>query len=296
MFQGSMVALVTPFNAEGKLDSSALENLLQRQLEAGTDAIVINGTTGESPTLSLEETLQLIRRTVQIVCGQVPIIAGTGSNCTATTIALSQRALGLGVDACLVIAPYYNRPTQAGLIAHYQALAEAVAMPLILYNHPGRTGCDLWPATVASLAKISNIIGIKEGMGDLNRLAALQELCEPDFCLFSGEDLTAGAFMLQGGHGVISVTANVAPRELKALAAAALKGQRAEALAWQTQLLPLNESLFLESNPIPVKWALSRMGLIENRLRLPLTPLSQDKQKTVEDALVKSGIIATARI
>ncbi len=291
MFQGSMVAMVTPMQANGELDAAALEALLEWHIAEGTDAIVAAGTTGESPTLETREHAAFLEDVVRLVDGRIPVIAGTGSNSTAQTLALTRHAASLGVDACLLVVPYYNKPSQEGLYRHFRSIAETVAIPQILYNVPSRTVADLLPETVGRLAKLSNIIGIKEATGDLGRVARLRELCGPDFELYSGDDSTACEFMLAGGQGVITVTGNVAPRLLHDLCVAAMAGNRATALALDARLAPLHKAMGVETNPMPVKWALQRMGRIQPGIRLPLVPLSDTAQPTVEAALKQAGVI-----
>lgn len=291
MIQGSIVALVTPMKADGEVDVGSLDRLIEFHIKEGTDAIVAVGTTGESATLNEAEHCEVIRLTVKRVAGRVPVIAGTGANATAEAIHLTRRARELGADACLLVTPYYNKPTQEGLFRHYQAVADAVAIPQILYNVPGRTACDLLPATVARLASHPNIIGLKEASGQLNRLPELIASCGPDFLLYSGDDATACEFCLQGGHGVISVTANVAPRSMHEMVALARAGEAHAARQVDAGLAALHRDLFIESNPIPVKWAVQQMGLIPSGIRLPLTWLSEPCQPGVRAALQQAGIL-----
>ncbi len=291
MIQGSIVALVTPMNPDGSLDEAGLRALVDWHVEQGTDAIVAVGTTGESATLDAEEHCRVIRWTVEQAGGRIPIIAGTGSNCTREAIELTREAATAGADACLLVTPYYNKPTQEGLYRHYRAIAEAVAIPQILYNVPGRTACDLLPETVARLARIDNIVGIKEASADTPaRAREIHDLC-PDFPIYSGDDATARQVCLEGGAGVISVTANVAPRQMHDMIAAALAGDRDRAEALDAPLAPLHRALFLESNPIPVKWALHAMGKIPDGIRLPLTWLSPSHRSEVRAALTQAGIL-----
>ncbi len=290
MFNGSMVALVTPMNEAGDIDNDSLNALIDWHIDQGTDAIVAVGTTGESATLTVEEHCDVIRKTVARVQGRIPVIAGTGANSTAEAIELTQHARDLGADAVLLVTPYYNKPTQEGLFLHYQAIAQAVDIPQILYNVPGRTACDLLPETVGRLAKFSNIIGIKEATGDLSRVAVLRQYCGDDFLLFTGEDANTVDFTLQGGQGVISVTANVAPKAMHEMCAAALNGDAEQARAINDRLALLHKNLFIESNPIPVKWALAEMGRIPRGIRLPMTPLSVACHQPVRDALAQAGI------
>ncbi len=292
MFQGSMVALVTPMHEDGSLDFDALERLVEFHIENGTDAIVSVGTTGESPTLNEQEHCEVIRRTVDLVKGRVPVIAGTGSNCTREAIDLSRAAMSAGADACLLVTPYYNKPTQEGLYLHYKAIADEVALPHILYNVPGRTACDLLPETVERLGRIANIVGIKEATGDLERARRILECCGDAIDLYSGDDATARELMLMGGKGVISVTANVAPRAMREMCAAAIAGERDRAETLDAPLEALHRDLFLEANPIPVKWALAEMGLMEHGIRLPLTVLSEPHHETLRKAMASAGVAA----
>ena len=286
-----MVALVTPMAEDGTLDYDALARLIDFHIEEGSDALVVVGTTGESATLDTEEHCEVIRFAVERVSGRVPVIAGTGANATREAIELTERAQGAGADACLLVTPYYNKPTQEGLFRHFSAVAQAVAIPQILYNVPGRTACDMLPETVGRLARVPNIVGIKEATGDLGRVSTLRALCPPDFALYSGDDATAAEFCLMGGHGVISVTANVAPRAMHDLCDAAIAGQRAEAEGIDALLAGLHRNLFVESNPIPVKWALHAMGLIDRGIRLPLTWLSPGCEESVRLAMRQAGIL-----
>ena len=292
MFRGSMVALVTPMFADGSVDFDSLSKLVEMHIESGTAAIVSMGTTGESATLDMDEHCEVMRRTVEIAAGRIQVIGGTGSNSTTEAIQLTECALQGGVDACLLVAPYYNKPTQEGLYLHHKAIAEAVDIPQILYNVPGRTVCDVLPETVARLAEIPNIVGIKEATGSLERLGEILSCVPGDFDLFSGDDATGVEFMLQGGHGVISVTNNVAPRAMAAVCEAALAGDRDKALELNRPLEGLHTNLFLEANPIPVKWALHEMGLIPEGIRLPLTPLSKEFHEPLRMAMRDAGVIS----
>ncbi len=291
MFRGSMVALVTPMHADGSVDFEGLARLVEFHVQNGTSAIISMGTTGESATLDEKEHCEVIRRTVEMVDNRIPVIAGTGANSTTEAITLTRCAMQAGADACLLVTPYYNKPTQEGLYLHYKAIADAVPVPQILYNVPGRTACDMLPETVGRLSKISNIIGIKEATGDLQRLHQIRELCGDNFDLYSGDDATGTEFMLQGGQGVISVTNNVAPKAMADMCEAALAGDRERALELNAPLLMLHEKLFVEANPIPVKWALYEMGLIEAGIRLPLTVLSEQYHEEVRAALHEAGVI-----
>ncbi len=291
MFHGSMVALVTPMRADGAIDDDSLAGLIEFHIRAGTDAIVAVGTTGESATLDEHEHCAVIRRVVELTAGRIPVIAGTGANSTTEAITLTRCALKAGADACLLVTPYYNKPTQEGLYLHHKAIAEAVPIPQILYNVPGRTACDMLPDTVVRLAKVSNIVGLKEATGDLGRAREILDRCGDQLDLFSGDDATGCEFMLLGGKGVISVTANVAPAAMHALYVAAKAGDRAQAEAIDSPLRALHRDLFVEANPIPVKWALQEMGLIPPGIRLPLTPLSERYHATVRDALRQAGVL-----
>ena len=291
MFHGSMVALVTPMQADGALDREALDRLVEFHVENGTDAIVAVGTTGESATLDDEEHCSLIRQVVETAANRIPVIAGTGSNSTREAIELTRCAMEAGADACLLVTPYYNKPTQEGLYLHYKAIAEAVPIPQILYNVPGRTVCDMLPETVARLAQISNIIGIKEATGNLERGKEIMDRCGDKLDVYSGDDATALELILLGAKGDISVTANVAPRAMHEMCAAALRGDRAEAERINASLLALHKNLFLEANPIPVKWALQEMGLIQAGIRLPLTPLSDKFHDDVRQAMRQANLL-----
>jgi 4-hydroxy-tetrahydrodipicolinate synthase len=291
MFRGSMVALVTPMADDGAIDEAALEALVEFHIQNGTDAIVAVGTTGESATLDEEEHCFVIRRTVQIAEGRVPVIAGTGANSTREAIELTRCAKEAGADACLLVTPYYNKPTQEGLYLHHKAVAEAVAIPQILYNVPGRTAVDMQPETVARLAGVPNIIGIKEATGDIERARRILQSCGSEFDVYSGDDGTAMELLLAGGHGVISVTANVAPQAMHDMCMAALAGERDKAAAINDQLMALHQNLFVEANPIPVKWALHAMGMIGTGIRLPLTVLSSQFQPVVREALQKANVL-----
>lgn len=285
-----MVALVTPMAADGGIDFSALAKLIDFHVERGTEALIIAGTTGESATLTHSEHIELIERAADLAAGRIPIIAGTGSNATAQTLELSKAVDGLEIAAFLIVTPYYNKPTQEGLYRHFTAVADAVDHPVILYNVPGRTGVDLKPETVVRLAAHARIASIKDATSELDRVARLREGCGPDFTLLSGEDATACEFMLQGGDGVISVTANVAPARMRALCDAAVARARESAEQIDRTLQPLHAALFLESNPIPVKWAVQQTGLIGPGIRLPLTPLSAEHHAAVRAALDTAGI------
>lgn len=286
MISGSLVALVTPMHPDSlDVDWDALKRLVEWHIEQGTDSIVAVGTTGESATLDVSEHSSVIRFVVDQVANRIPVIAGTGANSTAEAIVLTRAAKEAGADACLLVTPYYNKPTQEGLFQHYQAIAEAVDIDQILYNVPGRTACDMQPETVLRLAAIKNIVGIKEATGDLARAKWLIEHSPVDFAIYSGDDHSARELMLLGGKGDISVTANVAPKLMSEMCAAAIAGDKATAEALDAQLAPLHDAMFVEANPIPVKWAVSQLGLMSNALRLPMTPLSTEHHKQVRSAL-----------
>jgi len=291
MIAGSMVALVTPMDAQGRLDWDSLGKLVDFHLEKGTHAIVAVGTTGESATLSVEEHIQVIEFVVKRVAGRIPVIAGTGANSTSEAVHLTQNAKNAGADACLLVVPYYNKPTQEGLYQHFKHIAEAVDIPQILYNVPGRTSCDMQAETVIRLSTVPNIIGIKEATGDLDRAKAIVDGVSKDFIVLSGDDPTAVELILLGGKGNISVTANVAPREMADLCEAALEGNAEKARAINEKLMPLHKDLFCEANPIPVKWALVEMGLMQQGIRLPLTWLSEGCHEKVRTALRQSGVL-----
>jgi 4-hydroxy-tetrahydrodipicolinate synthase len=292
MITGSIVALVTPMKPDNlDVDWEALDRLVEWHIEQGTHALVAVGTTGESATLSVKEHSQVIRATVEVSNGRIPIIAGTGANCTREAIELTEAAKQAGADACLLVTPYYNKPTQEGLYQHYKAVAEAVDIDQILYNVPGRTACDLLPETALRLSKIPNIVGIKEATGDLERAKLLIDSATPDFAIYSGDDHSARQLMLLGGHGDISVTANVAPNLMSQMCEAALNGRAEQALTIDSQLLPIHDAMFVESNPIPVKWAVGELGLIDHAIRLPLTKLSDVNQVQVMQALKSAELI-----
>jgi 4-hydroxy-tetrahydrodipicolinate synthase len=291
MFTGSLVALVTPMKGDGQIDRECLERLIDWHVEAGTAGIVIAGTTGESATLERSDHVEVIRASSEYADGRIPIIAGTGSNSTRQTVDLSQAVGGFNIAAYLIVTPYYNKPTQEGLVRHFTTIADAVDRPIMLYNVPGRTAVDLLPATVAGLADHPGIFGIKEATGDVSRVAELREACGEEFRLYSGDDATSREFLLAGGDGVVSVTANVAPRAMADMCAAAIAGDAPRAAEIDAPLADLHRDLFIESNPIPVKWALERMGRIPGELRLPLTRLSEEHQGPVEAALEKAGLL-----
>lgn len=290
MITGSIVALVTPMHADGALDGERLDALIEWHIEQGTDAIVAVGTTGESATLDPVEHVTVISRVVNTVAGRIPVIAGTGANATSEAIELTRAALQSGADACLLVTPYYNKPTQEGLYRHYMTVADAVDIPQILYNVPGRTACDMLPETVARLAGHDNIVGLKEARGELSRIQAQLDASGDRLAIYSGDDATACESILMGGKGDISVTANVAPRLMHEMCAAALAGDREQALALDAKLAGLHEKLFIEPSPIPVKWALYRMGRIDSGIRLPMTELSEACHAPVEAAMQQAGV------
>ena len=290
MFKGSIPALVTPMRDDGTIDFAAWDALLDFHLREGTDGVVVGGTTGESPVLERSELEELVRRAKARVAGRIPVIAGSGTNGTAKSVVLSKVAAAAGADALLVVTPYYNKPTQDGLFRHFTAIADAVDVPVILYNVPGRTVCDMLADTVARLSHHPRIAGVKEATGDVARGEAILEQSRPGFVLLSGDDPTAAGLIRIGARGVISVTANVAPRAMHELCDAALAGRHEAAAAIDERLVPLHKALFVEANPIPVKWAVQRMGLIGPGIRLPLTPLSAGLHATVEAAMVAAGV------
>ena len=290
MFEGSIPALVTPMGEDGSIDFGAWEKLLDFHLAAGTDGVVVGGTTGESPVLERGEIEELIRRAKSQIGGRIPVIAGSGTNSTAGSVALSRAAEAAGADALLVVTPYYNKPTQEGLFQHFSAVADAVDIPLILYNVPGRTACDMLADTVARLSQHPRIAGVKEATGDIARGVAILRQSRPGFLLLSGDDPTAAELIRIGARGVISVTANVAARAMHELCAAGLAGRHGEAMAINERLIPLHKALFVESNPIPVKWAVHRLGLIGPGIRLPLTPLSAPLHGAVAAAMAAAGV------
>lgn len=292
MITGSLVALVTPMREDGAVDHESLAKVVDRAIEAGTAAIVSVGTTGESATLDVAEHTDVIRRTIEVAAGRVPVIAGTGANSTAEAIHLTAAAKAAGADAALLVTPYYNKPPQEGLYRHFKAVAEAVDLPQILYNVPGRTACDMLPSTVERLAAVPNIVGLKEALGDLDRVRDLVALDLPDFALYSGDDATARASILAGFHGDISVTANVAPGAMARMCAAALAGDAELAAQIDADLAGLHRSLFAEPNPIPVKWALAELGLIPPGIRLPLVPLDPMHHEDVRAALRSAGLLS----
>jgi 4-hydroxy-tetrahydrodipicolinate synthase len=291
MFSGSIVALVTPFNTDGEVDFDSLKKLVEHHVAAGSDGLVAVGTTGESSTLTIEEHVKVVNKIVEFADGRIPVIAGTGANATHESVLFSRLLNGSGIAGCLSVTPYYNKPTQEGLYQHYKAIAEVSDVPQILYNVPGRTAVDLLPETVARLAEIENIVALKDATGDLDRIAIHRELCGEDFILLSGDDLTGLEFVKRGGDGVISVTNNVAAADMATMFKLAKEGKFEEAEAINERLMPLHKNLFVESNPIPVKWAVHKMGLIaEGGLRLPLTELSKPAQPVVAQAMTEACI------
>jgi 4-hydroxy-tetrahydrodipicolinate synthase len=291
MIKGSIVAIVTPMLEDGSLDLAAFRALIDFHAEQGTDGIVVVGTTGESPTVNVEEHERLIAEAVKHAAKRIPIIAGTGANSTREAIELAAFSKKAGADASLSVVPYYNKPTQEGLYLHFKAIAEAVDMPHILYNVPGRTVADMNNDTVLRLAQIPNIVGIKDATGNIERGSDLLRRAPKDFAVYSGDDASTLALMLLGAHGAISVTANVAPKLMHEMCVAALNGEVAKAREINFRLLGLHRNLFIEANPIPVKWAVSRMGLMKNALRLPLTPLTAASHPRVESAMREAGVL-----
>ena len=292
MITGSIVALVTPMHPDGSLHWDQLSDLIEWHIEQGTDVIVPVGTTGESATLDVAEHTSIVQHTVKVVAGRIPVIAGTGANSTREAIELTQAAKGAGVDACLLVTPYYNKPTQEGLYQHYKAIAKAADIPQYLYNVPGRTACDMMPATVARCSKLDQVKGIKEATGDVQRAKDIIELCGDGMDVLSGDDATFVDLILAGGKGTISVTANVAPNLLSKVCAAAMAGNADEANQLNEKLVDLHNDLFVESNPIPVKWALAQMGKIDTGIRLPLTELSAEYHDMVTRAMQQADLLS----
>ncbi|MFT5789390.1 MAG: 4-hydroxy-tetrahydrodipicolinate synthase [Shewanella sp.] len=291
MINGSIVALITPMNSDGTIDYKSLENLVEYHIAQGTDAIVAVGTTGESATLPPKEHINVVAQTIKFAAGRIPIIGGNGANATAEAIELTKGLSKVGVEAMLGVTPYYNKPSPKGLIAHYKAVAQSTDIPQILYNVPGRTAVDMLPETVAELSSVSNIIGVKEATGDLARVSQLRKLCGDDFLLYSGDDATAREFLSLGGNGVISVANNIVPKAFKAMCDAALAGNTADAIAVEKSIQSLFSALFCEANPIPVKWAAHRMGLIsQGEIRLPLTELSTEFHGLLLEAMKNARI------
>ena len=292
MITGSIVAIVTPMQEDGKLDLAAFRNLIDFHVREGTDGIVVVGTTGESPTVNVEEHCTLIRTAVEHAAGRIPVIAGTGANATAEAIELARCAKSVGAVAGLSVVPYYNKPTQEGLYRHFRAIAEAVDLPLILYNVPGRTVADLSNDTALRLADIPNVVGIKDATGNIDRACDLIARAPKNFALYSGDDMTCLATILLGFHGAISVVANIAPRQMHDLCVAAMAGDGVKAREINSRLLGLHRDLFCEANPIPVKWAVQQMGMAPSGIRLPLTPLSETNQARVRAAMRQAGVLA----
>ena len=290
MFKGSLIALATPFDADNRVDYDGLERFIEFHVSEGSDGLVIAGTTGESATLEKSEHVELIGKAVDIVNGRLPVIAGTGSNSTSQTIKLSKEVGAYGIDAYLMVVPYYNKPMQEGIYRHFSAIADAVDKPVMLYNVPGRTVTDILPETVARLAAHPNIFGIKEATGDIERMKQIRKLVSDDFMLYSGDDFTTLSFIENGGHGVVTVCGNVAPRLMSDMCRAASAGESDEAHELDDILQPLNKALFLESNPIPLKWALAEMGLISSGIRLPLTPYAEENHAEMRQAMANAGI------
>ena len=291
MITGSLVAIVTPMHEDGSVDLDSLAGLIEHHIEAGTDGIISVGTTGESATLSHDEHRVVIEKTIQCVNGRIPVIAGTGSNSTAEALELTKAAHELGADACLLVVPYYNKPPQEGLYQHFKLIAESVPIPQILYNVPGRTSVDLHNSTAIRLSHIDNIIGIKDATADIERGRKLMEQSADDFVSYSGQDTAAMELMLAGGKGTISVTANVAPKLMHEMCTAAVAGNTDLAVELNDKLMPLHEAMFIESNPIPAKWGVSQQGFIQNSLRLPLVPLTDEAQDHVRAAMITNGVL-----
>jgi len=290
LFYGSLVALVTPFDGNNRVDYPSLKRLIDFHVEQGSSGLVIAGTSGESPTLKRSEHIELIGRALEIAGGRIPIVAGTGSNSTFQSIELSKAVVDPRLAGYMAVVPYYNKPTQEGIFQHYMAIADGIDKPLLMYNVPGRTVADMLPETVGRLAKHDNIFGLKEATGDLERLRQIQEIVDEDFMLYSGDDFTLCPFIQQGGHGVVTVSGNVAPAQVATLCRLASEGKAEEAKALDESLQPLNKALFVESNPIPVKWAVSQMGLIEPNIRLPLTPYSEKYHEDMRSAMRLAGV------
>jgi 4-hydroxy-tetrahydrodipicolinate synthase len=290
MFKGSMVAIITPMLEDGTIDKPALNELVEWHIQAKTTAIIAAGTTGESATLEPDEQFELVSLIVKKAAGRIPVIAGAGTNSTQSTLKLAANAERAGADACLIVTPYYNKPTQHGLYEHYKTIAEKTSLPVILYNVPGRTACDILPETVERLSKVKNIIGIKEATGKMDRLREIIQRCDKSFEIYSGDDATGLELILNGGHGVISVTANVAPEKMAEMCHAALTGDHSLAKKINAELDLLHHRLFLESNPIPTKWALHTMGKIRSGIRLPLLPLDSKYHQEVKEAMQNAGV------
>ena len=285
MFTGSMVAIATPMNEDGSIDFASYENLIEFHVNNGTDAIVPVGTTGESATIDNAEHCEIVSFVVDKVAKRMPVIAGTGANSTSEAITLTKYAYEAGADGCLSVTPYYNKPTQEGLYQHYKAIAESVPVPLIPYNVPGRTSCDMLPSTVKKFLKIDNIVAVKEAIGDLQRIKELVDICGDKISILSGDDLTAMEALLLGGKGVITVTGNIAPKYMHLMCEAAISGDRKLAEEYDKKIVGLHKNLFLESNPIPTKWALYKMGLIKKGIRLPLTTFSEEHHEKLLESM-----------
>jgi len=290
VFKGSLVALATPFNPDNRVDYASLKGLIDFHVNQGTAGLVIAGTTGEAATLTKSEHVELVAKAVEFVDGRLPVIAGTGSNSTQQTIDLSLEVAASGIDAHLVVVPYYNKPVQEGMFQHFSAIADAVEKPVMMYNVPGRTVADMQAETVGRLAKHDNIFGIKEATGDIDRLREIKALVDNDFMLYSGDDFTALEFLENGGHGIVTVSGNVVPAAIAQLCKLAADGEFDRARALDETLQALNDALFVESNPIPVKWALHQMGLISPKLRLPLTEFAQQYHDQMRAALITAGV------
>lgn len=291
MIQGSIVALVTPMDESGAVEMESLKKLVEFHIAEGTDALVAVGTTGESATLDEREHCDVIKAVVEYVGGRIPVIAGTGANSTTEAINLTRLAKQAGADACLIVTPYYNKPTQEGLYLHYKAISEAVDIPQILYNVPGRTACDMLPETVGRLSHLNNIVGIKEATGDLSRVKTIRDLAGDDFAIYTGDDASSREFCLLGGNGSITVTGNVAPKLVHEMIMLAIAGDEETALAIDNKLAVLHKNLFIQSNPIPVKWAVAEMGLMGKGIRLPLTWLTEDCFDAVRAAMRQAEVI-----
>ena len=292
MFQGSLVALVTPFDGNNRVDYTSLKRLVDFHVEQGSAGLVIAGTTGESPTLERSEHIELIGRSIEIAGGRIPVVAGTGSNSTSQSVDLTVAVADPALAAYMAVVPYYNKPTQEGIFRHYSAIADAAGKPVLMYNVPGRTVADMLPETVGRLSKHGNIFGLKEATGDIDRLKQIQAVVDETFMLYSGDDFTLRPFIEQGGHGVVTVSGNVVPRQVAMLCKLAREGKAVEAKALDDTLQPLNKALFSESNPIPVKWAVSRMGLMAPHIRLPLTPFSEQYHEAMLSAMRTAGVEA----
>jgi 4-hydroxy-tetrahydrodipicolinate synthase len=290
MIQGSIVALVTPMDESGALDWASLQKLVEFHIAQGTDAIVSVGTTGESATLDEDEHCAVIKATMDYAQGRIPVIAGTGSNSTTEAISLTRRAKEVGADACLIVTPYYNKPTQEGLYLHYKAISEAIDIPQILYNVPGRTACDMLPETIGRLSKLPNIVGVKEATGDLSRIKAIRDLAGAGFAIYSGDDATSREACLMGANGSITVTGNVAPKLVHEMLMAAIRGDAETALSLDSKLTGLHKQLFIQANPIPVKWAVAALGLMGEGIRLPLTWLTEDCVAQIRQAMQQAEI------